>query len=144
MRHLPDGFRKTAVIVCLLTVAGFEIASLKFQELGPRLRALPVFARMEPDAARAHGSGLAFDRRYGMFLESVRLAVPATATVAIEAPATSGLYAYSAAYVLAPRRVVPFSRLAEADFAAAYGTTARPPGAPVAAAIPFGALGRLR
>ena len=143
MRHLPDGFRKFAVIVCLLVVAGFELAGLKFRELGPRFRALPVFARMEPDVARAHGSGLAFDRRYGQFLDAIRLAVPATATVAIEAPITSGLYAYSAAYVLAPRRVVPFSRLAEADFAAAYGT-ARPPGAPVAAAIPFGSLGRLR
>jgi len=141
VRHLPDGFRKSAVIVCVLTVAGFEISGMKLRELGPRFRALPAFARMEPDAARAHGSGLAFDRRYGQFLEAIRLAVPATATVALDAPA--GLYVYSAAYVLAPRRVVPFSRLAEADFAAAYGT-ARPPGSPVAAAIPFGSLGRLR
>ena len=98
---------------------------------------------MGPDEARLHGSGFAFDRRYGEFLESVRLAVPATATVALDAPSASQLFGYSAAYVLAPRRVVPFSRLAEADFAAAYGT-AQAPGAPVAAAIPFGSLGRLR
>ena len=142
MRHLPDGLRKSAVIVCLLTVAGFEIGGLKFRELGPRLRALPLFARMEPDAARPHGSAFAFDRRYGEFLESVRLAVPASATVALDAPPAQ-LYGYSAAYVLAPRRVVPLSRLAEADFAASFGSARPAPGTP-AAPIRFGTLGRLR
>lgn len=131
------------MVVCLLTVAGFEIAGLKFRELGPRLRALPGFAAISPEEGRSHGSGFAFDRRYGEFLESVRRVVPATATVALEAPRTSQLYEFAAAYMLAPRRVVPFSEIRDAQFAAVYGSGPTP-GAPVEATVRFGSLGRLR
>ena len=131
---------------CLLTVAAFEVSGLKFRELSPRWRALPLFAGLGPDEARAHGSGLAFDRAYGEFLESVRLAVPLNATVALDAPGSSQLYEYAAAYVLAPRRVVPISDLRNADFAAVFGAARVAPGSPVpaAAAIRFGSVGRLR
>ena len=137
-------FRKFAVAVSLLTIAGFEVGTLKFRELGPRIRALPAFASMSPDEARTRGSGFAFDRGFGEFLESVRRAVPATATVALDAPADSQQYGYGAAYVLAPRRVVTFRSLGEAEFAAVFGAARRAPGSPVDAPIRFGSLGRLR
>jgi hypothetical protein len=144
VQRLPGAIRKFAVAVCLLTIAGFEAGSLNFHELGPRLRALPRFAAMEPDAARLHGSGFAFDRRYGEFLESVESAVPASATIALDAPQGSQLYAYSAAYVLAPRWVVSFLSIKSGNFAAVFGSARRPPGSPVAAPIRSGSLGRLR
>jgi hypothetical protein len=140
----PGKLRKFAVIVCLLTLAGFEVASLKFHELGPRLRALPRFASMTPEEARVRGSGFAFDRRFGEFLESVREAVPPSAPVALEVPKSSQLYGYSAAYVLAPRRVVPIDLRREAEFAAVFGAGRAVPGSPVPASIRVGSLGRLR
>jgi hypothetical protein len=112
--------RRFAAFVCLLVIAGFEISTLKFRELAPRLRSLPVMVRLDPDRARVYGSGFAFDRRYGEFLISVRDATPVWATIELEAPSSSQLYGYSAAYVLAPRRVVPPERLSEAGFAAKY------------------------
>jgi hypothetical protein len=133
------------VAACLLMIAAFEVGSLKFQELGPRLRALPRFASLSPEEARIHGSGFAFDRGFGEFLESVRRAVPPSATVALDAPLDSQLYAYCAAYVLAPRRVVSFRSLQDADFAAVFGIGRQAPGTPVGGApIRSGSLGRLR
>ncbi len=144
MQRTSSGLRKFAVIVCLLTIAGFEIASLKFRELPARLRALPRFASLDPQAARLRGSGFAFDRRFGEFLESVGAAVPPSATIALDAPGDSQMYGYSAAYVLAPRRVVPPALVREAEFAAAFGIGRASPGAPVVAPIRFGSLGRVR
>ena len=144
MQRAPATLRKFAVGVCLLTIAGFEAGSLKVRELRPRLRALPGFASLSPEEGRLHGSGFAFDRRYGAFLESVRKAVPPSATIALDVPASPVLYAYSAAYVLAPRRVVPFGNLAEADFAAVYGSGRPAPGSPVGGPVLSGSLGRLR
>lgn len=143
MRRPPSTLRKFAVAVCLLTIAGFEVGTLKFHELGPRLRALPRFASLSPEDGRIHGSGFAFDRRYGEFLESIRRAVPPSAAVALDAPRDSQLYGYSAAYVLAPRRVVSFPSLDDAEFAAVFGGARRAPGSPVDAPIRFGSLGRL-
>ena len=125
MQRSKSKLRKFAVAVCLATIAGYEVSSLKFGELLPRFRSLPGFASMDADQARLHGSGFAFDRAYGDFLDSVRRGVPAGSTVALDAPRTSLLYRYSAAYVLAPRRVVPFVDLPQADFAAVYGKKGR-------------------
>jgi hypothetical protein len=144
VQRAPSVFRKFAVAVCLVTIAGFEIGSLKFQELRPRLSALPRFASMPAEEARIHGSGFAFDRAFGEFLESVRRAVPPSATIALDAPLDSQPYVYGAAYVLAPRRVVSFRSVEEADFAAVFGSDRRAPGSPVGAPIRSGSLGRLR
>ena len=124
-----NGIRRFGAFVCLLTIAGFEISTLKYREILPRLRSLPVMVRLDPDTARLHGSGFAFDRRYGAFLISVRDATPASATVALEAPRSSPSYEYAAAYVLAPRRVVGSGqipekiseKISEAQFIARYG-----------------------
>lgn len=143
VRRVPSGFRKSAVIVCLLTLADFETGSLKFREFFPRMQAIRRLARVSPETGRVMGSGFAFDRRYGMFLESVRKAVPPSATVSLDAPANPPIYTYAAAYVLAPRRVVAAGS-PDADYAAAYGAGHAAAGDPVRASIRFGSLGRRR
>lgn len=59
-------------------------------------------------------------------------------------PATSDLYAYEAAYQLAPRRIVPAEQLGDASYVAAYQYQYRDLKNPDVVQIPGGALFRRR
>ena len=138
----PFPIRTWAVLLCLGLVLGFEAGSFRAGELGRRARALPALARWPAEEAILHGTAFGFDRKFGLFLEGVRRATPAEATVAIGGLGSSPSYRYTASYLLAPRRVVSGGDLSDADYAAVYGA-GRSPGSPVEAPIPFGSLGRL-
>jgi hypothetical protein len=113
-------FRRGGALVCLAVVFAFEIAAFRPSEFAGRWGALLAFGSMPPDEARLHGSSLAFDRLLGPFLDGIASATPPTATVAMPFVSADGNPAtYVAAYILAPRRVVDYSRLGEADVAAA-------------------------
>jgi hypothetical protein len=112
--------RRGAALVCLAVVLAFEIAAFRPSEFAGRWGGLLAFGSMPPEEARLHGSSLAFDRHLGPFLDGIASATAPTATVAMPFASVDGDSAtYLAAYVLAPRRVVDYSRLGEADVAAA-------------------------
>ena len=91
-----------------------------------RLETLLVSANRTLEERRIEESRLPFDPDYGPFLEAVRNATPPGSTVALLAPGTNELYIYQANYLLAPRRLVGSDSLAEANYAAVYGTGAVP------------------
>jgi len=128
--------------VSLAGLALCAIAASPWRELRPRARALAFSARSGPESARLSGSAFAFDRAYGEFLEAVRRRTPPNSTVAVAIPKEEEGYLYTAAYVLAPRRIVSEDRLGEADFAAGYRMNALPGGQ--ARPIAHGALARVR
>jgi hypothetical protein len=106
--------------VCLALLLAFEIAAFRPSEFAGRWGALLAFGAMPAEEARLHGSSLAFDRRLGPFLEGVSAATRPSATVAMPFVSVDGdPTTYVAAYVLAPRRIVDYSRLGEADVGAA-------------------------
>ncbi len=102
----------------------------------PFYRPRAVGARLAPPLDPA----FAFDSRYREFLEAVEKATPQTATVAVIAPETSDLYLFTAAYRLAPRRVVGEELSADAQFLAVYRRGQAPPAPPGATALPGGFL----
>ena len=137
MRFLS--FRRAAALVCLAVLLAFEIAAFHPSEFAGRWGALLAFGAMPPEEARLHGSSLAFDRRLGPFLDGVAAATPLSATVAMPFATSDGDPAtYVAAYVLAPRRLVDYTRLGEADVAAARRNEPVPVG--TVEHVPFGRL----
>jgi len=114
-------------------------ATLRPEELARRWHLLARSVSGER-ISPAEGTGFWFDRDYAVFLEEVRRRTPESATVAVLAPSWPDVYAYQAAYRLAPRRVVDARRANEASFVAAYRIDAA--GAPGAEAIPHGTLSR--
>jgi hypothetical protein len=132
-------FRQGAALVCLAVLLAFEIAELRPTELAGRWGALLTLGSMPPDEARLHGSSLAFDRRLGPFLAGVEAATAPSATVALPFASAAGSSAtYVSDYVLAPRRVVDYSRLGEAGIAAARRDEPLPAG--TIEHVPFGRL----
>ena len=81
-----------------------------------------------------------FDPDYAAFLEEVRRRTPSNATIAIVVPPWPDVYVYQAAYQLAPRRVVPQERRAEASWVAAYRQPPAKSPDPNAIAVANGAL----
>jgi len=141
----PIEGRRLAAIACLIVLLGAEAFSLRFAELRGRWGALRAFAGMSPEDARLGGSAFAFDRRLGPFLRAVAAATSVNSTIAMTFASDEGdLATYTAAYGLAPRRVVGASRLSEADFAARFDGAARVAPDAGAARVPFGELVRLR
>jgi hypothetical protein len=137
MRFLS--FRRGAALVCLALLLVFEIAAFRPSEFAGRWGALLAFGAMPPEEARFHGSSLAFDRRLGPFLDGVAASTPLSATVAMPFASVVGDPAtYLAAYVLAPRRLVDYTRLGEADVAAARRDDPVPVGK--VEHVPFGRL----
>lgn len=134
--------RRWGAALGLALLVVLEAASLRRDELGRRLRALCTLSRLPPGEAILHGTAFGFDRRYGPFLEGVRRATPPGATVAVGGIAPTPGYLYTAAYLLAPRRVLTSGDLSGADFVAVFADGPAP-GAPVSASIPDGSLGRL-
>ena len=133
--------RRAAALVCLLAVPAFEIAAFRPAEFAGRWGALLAFGAMPPGEARLHGSSLAFDRRLGPFLDGVAARTAPSATVALPFASEAGNPAtYVSAYVLAPRRVVDYARLAEAEVAAARRDEPLPAGR--VERVPFGRLTR--
>jgi hypothetical protein len=134
-------FRRGAALLCLAAVFAFEIAAFRPSEFAGRWGALLAFGSMPPEEARLHGSSLAFDRHLGPFLDGIASATPQTSTVAMPFVSADGdPTTYVTAYILAPRRVVDYSRLAEADIAAARRDEPLPAGRVVH--VPSGRLVR--
>jgi hypothetical protein len=142
MAMQPFQARRWMATVCLAVLLGCELAAFRASEFRGRWGALVALGAMPADEARLHGSSFGFDRRLGWFLDGVAAATPLSATVALPFVSPEGTpRTFAAAYLLAPRRVVDFSRLNEADYAAAPRGIALP-GRWIP--IPFGGLARLR
>ncbi len=106
-----------------------------------RVRSLRAFAPRELAVRRLGGSSAAFDRRYFVFLESVRRSLPrGAAGVAIVMPAPGDPALHLAAYALAPLPVaIAPARVPPGWLLAVYGPE-RPAGWSVVAELPGGAL----
>jgi len=136
-------FRQGVALVCLAVLLAWEIAAFRPSELAGRWGALLTFGSMAPEEARLGGSSLAFDRRLGPFLAGVAAATPPSATVALPfASAQGSPETYVSDYVLAPRRVVDYSKIEEADVVAARRDEPLPAG--TTRHVPFGRLVRRR
>lgn len=137
--------RRTSAALCLLVLLIACGQGMGWNEFFGRVRAFPGRASLPAWQASGQGTWFWFDRAYAPFLESVRKATPEKATVALVLGKSlkDGPYDTTAAYFLAPRRVVGEDRLSEADFVAAYASS-EIVGEPVAAAIANGTLGRRR
>ena len=86
-----------------------------------------------------------FDPDYGRFLEGVRAATPAGATVALDLPKNQehALYTYQTSYTLAPRRIIGLDSLELADYLAVFRAK-RPSDDPTMVPVPFGIVIRRR
>jgi hypothetical protein len=104
------------------------------EDFSARLAASGRFLTAPRNSTGVNPAGFWFDPDYASFLEAVRRATPEGATIAVVAPRTVDLYAYRAAYELAPRRVVEESEATKAQFVAVYRKAAIPgfpPGTPI-------------
>lgn len=137
--------RRTAAALCLLVLLIACGQGMDWKEFSERVRAFPRRASLPAWQASGEGTWFWFDRAYAPFLESVRKATPEQATVALVLGRSlpDGPYDTTAAYFLAPRRVVGEDRLSEADFVATYASV-ETSGKRVAATIVNGTLGRRR
>jgi hypothetical protein len=106
-----------------------------------RARVLGRSASLDGTVRRLHGTAVAFDRQFYVFLESVRRALPpATAGVAILGAPASDAALYLAAYDLAPVPVLLApDRVPPGWVLAVYGPE-RPPGWTTIASVWKGAL----
>lgn len=111
--------RRSLAAALLLVVALSMAATLSPAEIGRRAT---LFGRSLSGETVSPGkqTGFWFDPEYAAFLEEVRRRTPSNATIAIVVPPWPDVYIYQAAYQLAPRRVVPPERRAEASWVAAY------------------------
>jgi hypothetical protein len=124
----------------LLVLAISQASTFPFRTVPHRLaNARQLFAAHR--ASRIDPTAYWFDPEYARFLEAVRQRTPETATVALIAPKKLELYIYTAAYALAPRRVVGEAEEGSASFVAIYGAAQRP-GPLDGKAIPGGTLAR--
>ena len=131
---------RRAVAAALLFLLGVAMASsLRPVERARRAKLLARSLAGGP-VAPAERTGFWFDPEYAVFLADVARRTPRDATVAVLAPSRPDVYAYQAAYQLAPRRVLPPDRAEEAAFVAAYGH--RGGGGPKATAVAHGTLFR--
>ncbi|HMF08954.1 MAG TPA: hypothetical protein VKJ00_07445 [Thermoanaerobaculia bacterium] len=106
-----------------------------------RVRSVTAFATRELAVRRLGGSSAAFDRRYFIFLESVRRKLPPrTAGVVIATPAPGDPALYLAAYTLAPVPVALSPARAPREWLLAVYGPGRPPGWNVISEFPGGAL----
>jgi hypothetical protein len=132
------GRLQRGLAVALLCVVGAAAAStLDPADLAHRARLLARALAGERVPLREE-PGFWFDPDYAVFLEEVKKRVPEGASVAVLAPAWPDVYAYQAAYQLAPRRVVGRRYASEASFVAVYGALE----GPARERIPYGALRR--
>jgi hypothetical protein len=106
-----------------------------------RVRSVTAFATRELAVRRLGGSSTAFDRRYFIFLESVRRRLPPrTAGVVIATPAPGEPALYLAAYTLAPVPVALSPASVPRQWLLAVYGPERPPGWNVIFDLPGGAL----
>lgn len=129
---------------CLLIFLGFEIAQFPSSSLLGEWAQFRQGLSLSTTEARLRTS-FGFDPDYGRFLEGVRGATPAGATIALELPKNQkhALYTYQAWYTFAPRRIVGVDRLELADYLAVYRST-RSSDDPIAVPVPFGIVIRRR
>ena len=129
---------------CLLTFLGFECAQLSYSRLPGEWAQFRQGLALSTTEARLRTS-FGFDPDYGWFLEGVRGATPAGATIALELPKNQkhALYTYQAWYTLAPRRIVGVDHLELVNSIAVYRSR-RSPDDPTAVAVPFGIVIRRR
>jgi hypothetical protein len=110
-------------------------------ELARRARLLAHDAGREPAARRLDGSSAAFDRRYFLFLESVRRHLPPGARgVAVRLPSGGEAHRNLAAYHLAPLPVILEPHDVPEDWVLAVYGAARPEGWREISRFPDGAL----
>ncbi len=130
-----------------LALGAFSLLAVVFlfrnspEELRLRLRSLSHYASQDLPVRRLGGSSAAFDRRFFIFLESVRRKVPAeTAGLAIYGPAASDRVLYLSSYHLAPIPVlIDPPRVPPGWIVAVYGQKF-PPGSRLIAPVSGGAL----
>ena len=136
---------KTRRALAAAGLAAFLLGEVWPARLDPRTRftKLTTMARMPETDRRLSGTSFFFDPDFGPFLEAIRRATPPGATIAFKAPLTHELYAYTASYVLAPRRLVAPDGFKEAQYAAVYGIGPAP-GVKIALPAANGSLFRLR
>ncbi len=139
MRQLA--VRRLAAAISLIVLFFCEISAISRAEAVRRCASLLLTASMPADEARLYGSTFWFDPQLGWFVHGVAMATPPQATIAIPFVSAQGNpQTFAAAYVLAPRRVVGYSHLGEAGFAAAPRNEPLPPGTIVR--VPGGTLVR--
>jgi hypothetical protein len=106
-----------------------------------RVRSLTAFATRELAVRRLGGSSAAFDRRYFIFLESVRRKLPMHAAgVVVATPAPGDPALYLAAYTMAPIPVALWPASVPREWLLAVYGPERPPGWKVISELPGGAL----
>jgi hypothetical protein len=108
-----------AGLACLLAGEGSDSLRTPWRA---RLETLLNTAGQTFVQRRIEESRLFFDPDYGPFLQAVGDATPPGSTIALFAPETNELYTCQASYLLAPRSLVRPERLADADYAAVYGS----------------------
>lgn len=141
--NLPPRARRGLAAALLIVVALPMAATLSPPELARRWKLLARSAAGEKFVPEK-GTGFWFDPAYAAFLEGVRQRTPPDATIVVIAPEYPDVYAYEAAYQLAPRRVVQPGREGEASFVATYRYQYRNVLNPDVMQIPHGALFRRR
>jgi hypothetical protein len=132
-----DRLRRGFAVALLLVVGAAAASTLDPADVANRARLLARSLGGESVPLREE-PGFWFDPNYAVFLEEVKKRVPEDATVAVLAPAWPDVYAYQAAYQLAPRRVVGRRYASQASFVAVYGAVT----GPAPERIPYGALRR--
>jgi len=134
--RFPVLARVAAVALALLLLARNRPA-----ELAARWRTVIAYAPRELATRRLGGSSTAFDRRFFIFLESARRALPRTTpgvAVLISRPSEAALHL--AAYQLAPVPVILSPGAVPAGWIAAIYGAERPAGWRVLTEVPGGAL----
>jgi hypothetical protein len=129
---------------CLLTFLGFEIAQFPYSRLFGEWAQFRQGLALSTTEARLRTS-FGFDPDYGLFLEGVRSATPAGATIALDLPKNQrhALHTYQAWYTFAPRRIVGLDRVEFADYLAVYRSK-RSSDDPTVVTVPFGIVIRRR
>jgi hypothetical protein len=133
--------RRLAALSAGAVLLGLFVSGNSPPELVRRARFLARSAPLEAERRRLGGSGTAFDRRFYVFLESVRRAAPRDLPgVAIYAPRATMESLYLASYVFAPSPVLLApERVPPRWLAAAYGVPP-PEGWRIVARVPGGVL----
>ena len=134
-------FRSAAALAAAALLTVLLLARASVREIFRRAVSLDHHARQESAVRRLGGTAAAFDRRFFVFLESVRRRLPsgAAGVAVLGAPQTEQVLPL-ASYEFAPLPVLVAPRAIPAGWvAAAYGLE-RPPGWRVVADVPGGAV----
>lgn len=133
--------REIAAGVCLAILLLANGRRFRKWELRQRAIRLVRTAGLPLEEARLKGWIFSADLEYSEFLQSLRERVPPEDSIAVSVPPGGRPVVYNARYLLAPRAVLPLSRVREADWVALFHADSKDP---AAIALPNGALWRVR